>query len=94
MAVLSEILAALNAWPKWKALSELPEKVAALEARLVALEGAPKAAPGQPCPSCGARAFRVTGSRKSDGPFGELGAMSRNYKCSACGFTETRDVDD
>lgn len=77
----------------WKRMTELPERVEALEKRLAQLESQPAIAPGLACPSCGAFAFRVVASRKSRGPFGVTGAMEREYRCSECSFTETRDVD-
>lgn len=75
----------------------MPDRVEALEKRLAVLElaaassGRSMQAPGKACPSCGALAFRVKSSRKSPGPFGQLGALERVYACEACQFTETRD---
>jgi hypothetical protein len=43
---------------------------------------------GEPCPRCRKKTWIVESSRPDD-HFGDLGAVRRDYKCSACGFTES-----
>lgn len=91
MAVLSEILAALNAWPKWKALNEIPEKVAELERRLAALERG--RAPDVPlCPAC-QRVMTFIIERPEPEPWGSAGARERVWRCS-CGQEIVKKVKD
>jgi len=41
------------------------------------------------CPSCKARDWRLVSNHR-DATFGDLGAFNRVYKCSACGYSETK----
>jgi len=87
LAVLSEILALFDKWPLWKRMKEAPDRVDAIEARLAALEVAPKRAPGRPCKYCGEPAGRLTAS-EPDAIFGDLGVNRETWTCQACGKTE------
>lgn len=49
---------------------------------------AKKRAPGDPCPKCGEREFRIESSAP-DPAFGVLGVSLRQMKCAACGFAES-----
>lgn len=44
---------------------------------------------GEPCPRCHKRGWNIESSGP-DPTFGDLGAITRIYKCSKCGFTEPK----
>jgi len=44
---------------------------------------------GEPCPRCRKPAW-VVESSKPDSTFGDLGGLRREYKCTECGFTESK----
>lgn len=46
--------------------------------------------PGEGCPKCGERAFRVAESRPDTGPFRSMGVTVRQMRCEKCGYTEAR----
>jgi DNA-directed RNA polymerase subunit RPC12/RpoP len=48
-------------------------------------------ATGERCPKCNNRTFQIV-STKPHKIFGDMGAKEREYKCSACGFTESNFV--
>ena len=91
MIALSDILKALELWPKWKAISGLPDRVTQLEARLKALESGAKARQGpapDDCPKCGAR-MRLD-REEDDRHFGFAGVKVHYLVCDACGSNATR----
>lgn len=49
-------------------------------------------APGELCPKCNNRTFELI-STKPHPLFGEVGAKEREYKCSGCGFEESKLID-
>jgi predicted nucleic-acid-binding Zn-ribbon protein len=61
--------------------AELKEKLQALTS-----------ATGELCPKCNNRTFEIV-STKPHPVFGEVGAKEREYKCSGCGFTESKLVE-
>lgn len=44
---------------------------------------------GDPCPKCRKRGWELESS-KPHPDFGDMGAINRTYKCSLCGFRETK----
>lgn len=46
-------------------------------------------ATGELCPKCNNRTFKLI-STKPHPVFGEMGVKEREYKCSGCGFTESK----
>lgn len=48
-----------------------------------------EAAEGDPCPHCRNRGWHVEKSER-DRMSGEVGGIRRTYKCSLCGFSESR----
>lgn len=44
---------------------------------------------GEKCPKCNNRTFEIVSTRPHP-IFGEVGAKERNYKCSGCGFAESK----
>lgn len=48
-------------------------------------------ASGEKCPSCNNRTFKIILTRPHP-TFGELGKKEREYKCSKCGFEESKMV--
>ena len=89
MSVLGDILEALRAWPKWKRMEELPERVDDLAERLRAVEDRLSAPPGKRCPRCDRTTFLVMES-KPDPVLGVVGARRHVMRCSHCEFTEER----
>ena len=49
-------------------------------------------ATGEKCPKCNNRTFEII-STKPHGIFGDMGAKEREYKCSGCGFEESKFID-
>jgi hypothetical protein len=89
MAVLGEIVELLKRWDVWKRVEAAPDRVDALERRIMELEAKFGRAPGEACPKCGALDFRV----ESTGPhpaFADLGKRLHKMKCGACGFTDEK----
>ncbi|MGJ8570453.1 MAG: hypothetical protein ACSHXI_07120 [Hoeflea sp.] len=89
MLSVSDILRLLDKIPQWKALGELPGRMAALEARLAALEsnGNPGGNP-DPCPACNAPlAFK---GERPDPVMGAVGIKERSFACTACGYQTQR----
>jgi hypothetical protein len=86
---IGDALSILDHIPIWKRVKELPDKVAAIEKRLAALE----AKPNLPiCEACAEGFMR----RQADAPltgdfavFNDAGLGLKVYKCDKCGF-ETR----
>lgn len=94
MSIVSETLAILDRIPVWKELKQLPERVAALEARIAELERRPPPAPVnahmKPCRACGARAWHITTIAPTRGHFAGSGANDVTWICDACGVSETK----
>ncbi len=94
MSTLSDIIALLDRWPKWKELAALPERVQALEARLQALEGKTGARPLGPtdCPKCRTPLEFV--SEKPHEHFGDIGGLKvHTLRCATCGMQVEREFD-
>ena len=49
-------------------------------------------ATGERCPKCNNRTFEIV-STKPHPIFGEMGTKEREYKCSACGFAESKFIE-
>lgn len=49
-------------------------------------------ATGELCPKCNNRTFEII-STKPHNIFGDLGSKEREYKCSSCGFEETKFIE-
>jgi hypothetical protein len=86
---IGDVLSILDHIPIWKRVKELPDKVAAVEKRLAALE----AKPNLPiCEACGEGFMRRQADTPLTGPFAvfnHAGDGLKVYKCDKCGF-ETR----
>lgn len=86
MVSVSDLLKILDSIPVWKALKALPERVTALEEKIVQLEAKnalPSKVPGAPCKYCGNRSMRMVSS-VPDPTFGALGANQEIWQCSDC----------
>jgi DNA-directed RNA polymerase subunit RPC12/RpoP len=66
-------------------LAELISENAELKEKLHSLTSAT----GVICPKCNNRTFEII-STKPHPIFGEVGAKEREYKCSVCGFAESK----
>ena len=49
-------------------------------------------ATGELCPKCNNRTFEIISTKKHP-TFGDLGAQEREYKCSGCGFAESKFIE-
>lgn len=47
---------------------------------------------GEKCPKCNNRTFEIV-STKPHKIFGDMGAKEREYRCSGCGFEESKFID-
>jgi hypothetical protein len=61
------------------------EENAELKAKVRELDSAE----ADPCPKCRKRGWQLESSEPDD-MFGELGGIRRLYKCSFCGFSESK----
>lgn len=66
-------------------IADLIAENASLKEKLLSLSNAS----GEKCPKCGIRTFEIISSRPHP-TFGDLGAKEREYKCSTCGFSESK----
>ena len=93
MSAVSDIIALLDRWPRWKAVTEAPDRIEALEKRVADLEAKLSAKPVQPsgpaCPICG-EPMKTTSVQK-DPLLGVAGVQQHRLQC-VCGHTETRQV--
>ena len=67
------------------AVLRVDEENAELKAKVRELESAE----ADPCPKCRKRGWQIESS-EPDCMFGELGGIRRLYKCSFCGFSESK----
>lgn len=89
MALLDNVLSALEKWPRWKRVSEAPERIDELERRVAVLEAALARCPGEGCPHCGEREYRVDRvERHPHRMIAGVGGRMRFMKCGACGFAD------
>jgi hypothetical protein len=91
MSTVDSILDLLNKWPKWKRITEAPDRVDELTRRLATLEGKLLRAPGDACPKCGALDFRVESSKRHP-MMGDMGVIVRTMRCGDCSFKEEKTV--
>ncbi len=92
MISVSDFLKILDSIPIWKTLKVLPERIAALEARIAQLEAKnvlPDKVPAAPCKYCGNRSMRMINS-VADSQFGDLGANRETWQCAECGQQEKK----
>jgi hypothetical protein len=90
MAILGEITELLRRWDVWKRVEAAPDRIDALEKRVVELEARLQHAPGEACPSCGALSFRTIKSEPMAGPLSLMGAKQITLQCQDCGFEDVR----
>jgi hypothetical protein len=92
MSAIGDITNLLEKIPLWKRLGALPEQVAALQARVSALEVDLQKRPSlERCPICSAGDLKVTGVNPHPS-LGAVGIQERTMRCdnAACGHTEKR----
>ena len=68
MGILEDVIKALERIPSWKRLATVPDELAALQARVAALELRGALATGQRCPKCGVMAYALHESRPEPPP--------------------------
>lgn len=66
-------------------MADLISENAEMKAKLDSLTSAT----GEPCPKCNNRTFQIVSTRAHP-TFGDMGAKEREYKCSGCGFEESK----
>ncbi|MBR0990003.1 hypothetical protein JQ580_04645 [Bradyrhizobium japonicum] len=89
MGVLDDVRKWLNDVPLWKELGTIPDRTAALEKKVAALEEQLNGKyPADICLKCGSRSMRA---RSSFGPNAK-GMMTQMWQCqdAACNFHEER----
>jgi len=69
-------------------IADLMAENASLKEKLHSLTSAS----GERCPKCNNRTFQIV-STKPHPIFGDMGAKEREYKCSVCGFAESKFVE-
>src|SRR5690606_27986653 len=69
-------------------MADLISENAAMKEKLNSLTSAT----GELCPKCNNRTFEII-STKRHPTFGDLGAKEREYKCSGCGFSESKFIE-
>lgn len=93
-AILKERIALAN--DKYATLEKRAAELEAENRRLreqnKQLEAQIGRASADPCPRCRRPAYELVDS-KPDPIFGDLGASRRTYKCSSCGFSESKIAD-
>ncbi|OGU70184.1 MAG: hypothetical protein A2V93_03910 [Ignavibacteria bacterium RBG_16_34_14] len=86
MFSLKDLNELLDKMPLWKRMKESPERIDALEKRIVSLEKRLSGS-GDICPKCKQPTLELVSSKNIN----ELiGLRQFNYKCSNCGFTDSR----
>jgi hypothetical protein len=85
MGVLDDVRKWLNDVPLWKELGTIPDRTKVLEAKVAALEEQLNGKrPGDVCPFCGARTFRLDRV--------DMHGDREVYKCTADDCGKTREV--
>jgi len=85
----SNILALLERIPVWKKLIDLPKRVDDIDRKIVDIENKLSSSSEIKCPACGEYKYFVVSSIK-DKNMGDMGTVTRKYKCKACGFSEDK----
>lgn len=87
---LSDILALLDRWPKWKAINSTPERLDALEKRFAELQEKAQPTPileGRECPVCGAALTLIS---EHDDVHLDAPVKVHELCCVPCGFETER----
>jgi hypothetical protein len=88
MSWVSDLAAFADRWKLWARLKQAPDQIEALTARIVALEAALEDCPGQCCPFCGKRSFRLHRQvPRHNGP--HIAGYDEIWRCEACKDTKT-----
>ena len=85
MSITKDIMDFMIGWAEWKAVKAEAAKIPQIERRLAALEARLQTGGGPTCAACGSSSLTRTGTRKSPGPFGALGAQEARFTCAICG---------
>lgn len=89
MGIIEDTMKALERIPLWKRVVHLPDEVAALRARIEAIEKRLEGKSGIACPACKSLDFKVISSAP-DPVFVEAGIMRDLYRCSSCSHEEVK----
>lgn len=84
MSLVDDVLKALDRFDWWRTLRALPDRMAALEARMAEIDAG--RAPGA-CPKCGKGPMRVAEVEPGDREIEQFGMVTRHLACDACQFT-------
>lgn len=76
----------------WELLKVAPERIAALEKRVLDLESKLARCPGEGCPHCGALAMRLEISQRSRSLSAKFGAREETWRCTECGRAQVQTV--
>ncbi|MHB9833854.1 hypothetical protein Q8F57_003345 [Paraburkholderia terrae] len=92
MALLEDIIKALERIPGWKRIAAAPDEIEALKKRVAELESQLSQGGGEICPICRKAAFEIVKSIPHP-EFAFAGTKLDTMKCSACNHEETRNRD-
>jgi predicted amino acid racemase len=91
VSTVESILGLLAKWPAWKRITESPDRIDQLTARIEKLEASLSRVPGLACPSCGALQYRAVSSRPHP-ELGVIGTVIRSMRCGECTYQEDKTV--
>lgn len=87
MGILEDVMKTLERLPAWRRVSDLPQEVEELKARIAALEAKLGPQPGAKCAMCKGFSMQITSSAPHP-DFGSMGLKLDTLQCSVCGFEE------
>ena len=89
MALLDDILKALDRWDLWRQITTTPERVESLERRVAELETKlGETWPPDVCTACGKRALRHSFDRGPDAN----GVVTQYWTCQSCDSEQRRPI--
>lgn len=93
MGAIEDVRKWLADMPLWRELGKMPDRMAAIEARMTAMEERLKTRPGETCPKCGEHTMRLSQSSRVVGEYGKQ-QRTDHWACSnpSCDHLETRIV--
>ncbi|SJM28997.1 hypothetical protein BQ8482_110927 [Mesorhizobium delmotii] len=91
MGAIEDVRRWLADMPLWRELGQMPDRMAAIEARMAAMEDRLKTRPGETCPKCGEHSVRLAEAGRLYGPIGKQ-ERTDIWQCGKCANREQRVV--
>lgn len=91
LGTVDNVLEILKRWPKWKQITETPERLDDLEKRIATIENQISGA-GDVCPFCSKPAGELI-EIKPHKLFGDAGIKVKYYKCGSCGENYDKEIE-